>query len=572
MRRFALALALIVAACAQRNDPSHELALSLRLPSQMPSDAHLVFRAYAGRMEILFDGQQIYRFEEPEARGHLRTHDVVLPPSAAGSLLLIRFPADEPSPIIGGAPVIVPASAVPAAIVDITTAPLHNDIEHVAVGAVLMIIGLACIAVSRLRVRGNAAALLWFGLFALLYGLRLIMESGLPLVLGVSLISAGYVKSCITYIIPLPAWQMARALLGDGWKSTLRWQVVAFAAFAPIGIISDIVQRRSGTMETANSVLVVIGGINLILNFFLTARSGLRELGVFLGGSIFFLLYALEHNLSTLGVLPWRPWDETLGFVVFVASLGYVAMREFVRGERQRLSIEAELTTAREIQRSILPTAMPALPGLHFEVRYEPASSVAGDLYDFISLDHAGVGLLVADVAGHGVPAALIASMVKIAVSSQSRLADDPAAMLTALNETLRREVRRAFVTATYLHFDVAQRSVAVSNAGHPAPLLLRDGKFRELGTNGILLGRFGTARYESQRTSLVPNDRIVTWTDGIVEARNARAEAFGEERLRDIVQSGGSAGAVIDAVHRWRGRDRDDADDLTIGIIDVTA
>jgi sigma-B regulation protein RsbU (phosphoserine phosphatase) len=272
-------------------------------------------------------------------------------------------------------------------------------------------------------------------------------------------------------------------------------------------------------------------------------------------------------------LLPWREPDETLGFVVFVACLGYAAMRAFLRGERQRLSIEGELATAREIQRSILPTTMPAIPGLRFDVRYDPASSVAGDLYDFVAADDTRVGLLVADVAGHGVPAALIGSMVKIAVSSQTHLAHDPAAILAALNEILRRDVRRAFVTATYLYFDTAQSCVAVSNAGHPTPLLFRGGGFRELGPSGVLLGRFGTLRYEAQQTTLMAGDRIVAWTDGIVEARNPRGEPFGEERLHAIVQNGGSADAVIEAVYRWRDRDAtEDADDLTIVIVDVAA
>src|SRR5439155_23612057 len=266
--------------------------------------------------------------------------------------------------------------------------------------------------------------------------------------LGGSLLTARYGAAFITYVIPVPGWQLARALLGGGWKGSLRWQVAAFAAFAPIGIITDLVRRQPQSLGGINNVLVVIGGVVILVNVVLAAHSGQRDSWVLAAGAFFFLLYALNNNLADLGILPWRPPDETLGFVVFVASLGYVTMRTFVRGERQRLSIEGELSAAREIQRSILPTSMPSIPGLRFDVRYDPASSVAGDFYDFISAGDGQVGLLVADVAGHGVPAALIASMVKIAVSSQSRLANDPASMLAGLNETLRRDVRRAFVTA----------------------------------------------------------------------------------------------------------------------------
>ena len=573
MRHTALALLLIAVACPSvEAQPQRDGWIRVSLPKRLPSEPHLIFRAYGGRFEIFAGAQCIYRFDEPQAQGYLRTHDVALPPSAAGGSLRIHVPPGEDLQI-GGTPVIASAAAVPATIVAVTTAPFRNELVHEATGSALMIVGLGCIAISRLRFRGNAAALLWFGLFALLYGLRLITASGLPALLGFSVTSAHYATACITYVIPLPAWQMARALVGNGWKGSLRWQVIAFAVLAPIGIVSDFVQHRPESLWAVNSVLVVIGGLNLILNLIAEGRTGHRETWVLIAGSIFFLLYALARNLASLHLVPWSEPDETLGFVVFASCLGYAAMRAFVRGERQRLSIEGELAAAREIQRSILPTSMPSLPGLRFDVRYDPASSVAGDLYDFVAADDSRVGLLVADVAGHGVPAALIASMVKVAISSQSSLADQPAAMLTALNATLQRDVRRAFVTATYLYFDAAGRRVAVANAGHPSPLVLRDGAFAELGPSGVLLGRFGTVPYQTRETALLAGDRIVIWTDGIVEARNARGEPFGDDRFRLIVKNGGGADAVIDAVHRWRGRDTaDETDDLSIVLVDVTA
>ena len=362
MRQTALALVLIAAACAQHPDPrivllggggqsvltppnspmpdehaawadgvqpprpQRDLWIRIKLPKQLPSEPHLVFRAYSARMEIFAGSQQLYRFDEPQARGYLRTHDVSLAPSAAGGWLVMRIPSGEDL-LIGGEPVIAPAAAVPATIVAITTAPFRDDLLHDAVGTALMIIGLGCIAVSRLRVRGNAASLLWFGLFALLYGLRLITASGLPALLGFSLASAHYATSWITYVIPVPGWQMARALVGDGWKGSLRWQVAAFAMLAPIGILSDVIQHRPESLRLANSVLVVIGGLNLILNVIAAARTGQREAWILMTGTIFFLLYALARNLATLRLVPWSEPDETLGFVVFTSCLGYAAMR-----------------------------------------------------------------------------------------------------------------------------------------------------------------------------------------------------------------------------------------------------
>ncbi|HYR28904.1 MAG TPA: PP2C family protein-serine/threonine phosphatase, partial [Thermoanaerobaculia bacterium] len=147
---------------------------------------------------------------------------------------------------------------------------------------------------------------------------------------------------------------------------------------------------------------------------------------------------------------------------------------------------------------------------------------------------------------------------------SQARVADDPPSMLRELNATLTRNVRRGFVTATYLFFDGMR--VEIANAGHPAPLLLRGGEVRELGAVNPLLGRFKSASYSATTTDLQPGDRIVAYTDGIPEALNARGEAFGEERLYALLRQRGD---IIDAVLAWRGG-RGDADDLTLVTIDV--
>jgi sigma-B regulation protein RsbU (phosphoserine phosphatase) len=416
--------------------------------------------------------------------------------------------------------------------------------------------------VSRLRRGANATALLWFGVFSALYGMRLIADSALPLLLGASTLHMQFAEAWITAVIPIPGWLMARSLIGEGWRRSLRWQIVVFAVFAPIYIVYGLVTGVPDGLEAVNNAVVVIGGINLLVNLFHTRRQHTRELRVVLAGSAVFMLFALLNNLAAL---TQHHVDETPGFVIFVGCLGYASVRMFARGERERVALEGELATAREIQRSILPSTMPSIEGLRFAARYEPASSVAGDLYDFVPAD-SGIGLIVADVAGHGVPAALIASMMKVAVSSHARLADDPASLLRELNATLRRDVRRNFVTATYLFFE--RGSVVVSNAGHPPPVLVRGDAVRELGPHGVLLGRFAVAAYACERVALHAGDRIAAFTDGIIEARNAREEAFGEERLHALLRSGASADAVVEAVLRWRVGD--DADDLTIVIVEV--
>ena len=556
----------VAAAWAEEPEAPRERELWYRvaLPDALPREPHLVFRSYGAAFDVFVDQQKVYSFHEDHAAGRLRLHAV---PIAAGQHLYVRVPRGARLPILGGVPVIAAREKVPLALVHAATSSLRADLEELILGAILIVLGIACAAISRVRRGGNASALLWFGVFSALYGLRLIVDSTLQLLLGASTLQTAYAESWITYVIDVPGWLMGLALIGPGWRSTLRWQVWAFAIFAPVAIVASIVTGEPSVLEPVNNALVVVGALNILVNLFLTRRRHTRELRIVLIGSAVFMLFAVVNNVGALTI---GGIDETPGFIVFVACLGYAAVRMFTRGESERVALEGELATAREIQRAILPTSMPDVSGLRFTARYDPASSVAGDLYDFVAMDDAHVGVVVADVAGHGVPAALIASMVKVAVSSHARLAHDSAAMLQELNATLRRDVRRNFVTATYLWFDMQQRCVTVSNGGHAPPLLFRGSEVLELGPHGVLLGRFAAASYSAATLSLEPGDRIAAWTDGIVEAMNARGEQFGEERLRALLRGGAGADAVVDAVHQWRVVGPD-ADDLTIVVIDVT-
>jgi sigma-B regulation protein RsbU (phosphoserine phosphatase) len=526
---------------------------------------HLVFRAYADEFALAADGKRIYSFRDPGSRGRLSLHVVALPRGARQ--LSVSVPDAKQRTRFGANAILANDATLPFALLQIARQPLYDDAVQIFLGLLFACVGILALVIAAVRRRGGVLAIAGLGGFTLLYGARLIVQSVLPLLLGASVTSMEYAAAFLTYVIPIPGWFVPMRLIGRGWGSSLRWQVVAFAVFAPVGIASDLITHTPASLEQINSVLVVAGGLNILVNLAKARARATTELRVVLAGSLIFLLFALNSNLGALGLLPWRTDAEAIGFLVFVGCLGYASARAFARSERDQLAIEHELRTAREIQLSILPTSMPDVTGLRVHTGYDPATSVAGDLYDFLRADAAHVGVLVADVAGHGVPAALIASMVKIAAKSQSRIAHEPAALLGELNVLLRTDVRRAFVTATYLWLDMERREVHVCNAGHPSPLLVRNGEFHELGVHGVLLGRFGTTPYEASVTPLMSGDRIVAFTDGIVEARNARDEQFGEERLKELIARG-SASDMLAAVHRWRVED--DADDLTIVVIDI--
>jgi phosphoserine phosphatase RsbU/P len=131
------------------------------------------------------------------------------------------------------------------------------------------------------------------------------------------------------------------------------------------------------------------------------------------------------------------PLVDSLGIAVPLFALGYVALKIVFTNERRLLSIETELETARQIQSSILPARVPELENLRIAASYNPMTAVAGDFYQFIRSDNNHLGILVADVSGHGIPAALISTMIKVAMQSVAVHANDPAQVLGGLNRIL---------------------------------------------------------------------------------------------------------------------------------------
>jgi sigma-B regulation protein RsbU (phosphoserine phosphatase) len=224
------------------------------------------------------------------------------------------------------------------------------------------------------------------------------------------------------------------------------------------------------------------------------------------------------------------------------------------------------------IQLSILPGAFPSSASFKVAAKYVPMTSVAGDMYDFLLADDNHAGLLIADVSGHGVPAALIASMVKMAAISQRAQATHPAALLTGMNAALCGNTQGQYVTAAYVYLDARARELHYSAAGHPAMLLLRSGAVTEISENGMLLAAVDGASYENKSLPLQSGDRLLLYTDGLVEARNAEGKLFGEQSLAAELKTcarmtpSETVDHLVDAVQRWA---KSQDDDLTVLVCD---
>jgi len=259
----------------------------------------------------------------------------------------------------------------------------------------------------------------------------------------------------------------------------------------------------------------------------------------------------VESNPTALSLF-WVHWDM-------------LAARQTLERDQQLGEIQKELEVARRIQLSILPAEFPVSRNFRVAARYVPMTSVAGDFYDFLVGSDTQAGLLIADVSGHGVPAALIASMVKLAATSQRSHADDPAQLLTGMNAALCGNTQNQFVTAAYVHLDSEAGELRYSAAGHPPMLLLRNGKASGIEENGLMLAAFDFAAYTNAAQPLRPGDRLLLYTDGIVEAANAAGDFFGTDALMAEMQKTArlspceAADSIVASIRRWSATQDDD-------------
>ena len=440
-----------------------------------------------------------------------------------------------------------------------------------------LLVGVAFLTVTvAVAFRRRAIALLWIAVFAHLYGLRLLIRTEtFRFYAGMSQIGWDYMEAAITYAVPIPIALFARSMF-PAWKRFWSWGAVGLAAFAACAIASDVIQEKPSSATTLNNLIAIAFFVRMLISILRPASTLSGELRTIRIGALAVCLTAVADNVRGIGLFTFRGPDlEPFGFTVLVACLGVTAGRQVISDVNRLISINRELDIARRIQTSILPQTMPCTPELTIAARHRPMTAVAGDFYDFIELDRRRLGILVADVAGHGVPAALIASMVKVALAAQRDHADHPAKVLTGMNEVLCGRLAGQYVTAAYLFIEGEAGLLRYGAAGHPSMLRLNRGDRHvdEIEHNGVILGLLEGLIYSELETPLEAHERFLLYTDGLIEASRPDEAFFGIERLKASLRQSAlldadlTADDVLTTVDRWSSRAL--GDDVTLLVID---
>ena len=364
------------------------------------------------------------------------------------------------------------------------------------------------------------------------------------------------------------------------------------------GIIGALYRSQLGGFTVVPcSIATILAGL---LGGLIWWRNG-RKFPVLAVAVSFAVLMEGLHMLITLAIC--RPLEQALVVVSSVALpmilanaagmfiFGFIIVNleneRRMQAERDDLLREmerknTELAIAAEIQRSFLPDAIAQIEHFDIAAKSVMAKEVGGDFFDVIPFEviHMGkdrLGILIADVSGKGIPAAIFMALSRIVVRVNAMWhQQQPAEAIRDANAIITADSKSGmFVTLFYGVLDARDRSLTYVNAGHNPPLVCRgaDGGFSELPATGMAIGADQDAAYASGRIVLGPGDVMVLYTDGITEAENVRQEMFGEERLREAIlrsrtlPAAAIVGAILESVQTFAG-DNPQSDDITLMVV----
>ena len=445
----------------------------------------------------------------------------------------------------------------------------------------ICLIGGAGLAAYALRFRSRERDLLWIGMFAVLYGADLLLHNPLfQLGFGGARGSAVVMPRILSACSIVPALLLFQEFYGRGWRSLLHWMIVGYGV-AAAGVYGYMgISHRPDMMPSAGLLLVVCVPVVLVTGRLSGYKPPQLENAkvLFTGLFCFFLAFSADH-LRNARNGQWKAGLEPYGFIVLLLCLSFVATKRVLTDERDLASLTREMQAAAATQASILPRSIPQPGRAQVAVRYMPATAVAGDLYDFPETSPDCLDILLVDVMGHGVPAALVASMIKVAVRANSWQGEHPGRTMATLNSILCDVAPGHYVTGVYFHLNFSTGMGTYAVAAHPSPLLCSRARQQTINLNGggLLLGVRKHESYGNFQFRMRPGERLLLYTDGLTEAENANGESFGDVMLPRFIREheatdvNAFADGLQHAVREWSlSGKHEQADDITFIVVDL--
>lgn len=356
----------------------------------------------------------------------------------------------------------------------------------------------------------------------------------------------------VRYLVVTPLLLVLLVFTFTKWyRSFSNFVMLAGISVSGISIVSMI--AISQPQELGNQIYFV----GIVLAIFYVHITGIMKLSYAVVANGFIIL-AYVFTAVFFQNLPKNSIDAfvaNIGFLIVAEGMGVYSgfiLENFLKNDfwqkklihNRQMALEKEIRTASAIQRSILPgDDVYNDDSLVVSARYLPMASVGGDFYDFIKIDKHTFGIIIADVSGHGVAAALISSMVKVSFHSAEASWDRPDEILQKINQDLFAKTGISFITAAYLCLNLKEKKAALAQAGHP-PLYVhhrQSGAIHQHKPHGLPLALFLDTKHSTQMMDLQPKDRFFFCTDGLYEAFEATGSDDGE---KDVVEWLGSTGA----------------------------
>ncbi|MGA8108020.1 MAG: PP2C family protein-serine/threonine phosphatase [Acidobacteriaceae bacterium] len=444
---------------------------------------------------------------------------------------------------------------------------LYSAVPTTAINLVVILAGIAALALYRAQ-RGHAEYR-WLGLYLLLLG----VSNGLSFNSQAGTLALAW-NDCLgdPMIYAFTILQIEFTFSFAGQRVGRAWRIYEWLLPTPlILMVLTVAGKISGDpYSLAEASAILPAAVLLPVMLFLWYRRGNREAGWLILPSLlpvaaaalfdvgFVAIYAGWDRLTFLDdPIPVGPVSLQLadvGDFLFVLAIGVVMFFRFTRVSREQARSAAELEAARVIQRRLVPECLPQVAGYAVEAAYFPAQEVGGDFYQVLEASGGGQLVVVGDVSGKGLKAAMTSTLALGALRTLAKENLGPAAVLTRLNRQVAESQDEGFITCVCAHF-APQGEVTVANAGHLPPY--RNGEEVELEPD-LPLGVTAVWHYTEKILRLAVGDRLTLLSDGVVEARNARGELFGFERTQAI--SGESAEAIAATARRF-GQE----DDITV-------